>query len=75
MVRAISVDSILVSVMHTINEVGTIVPEDDAGAVRWFRLAADQGYADAQFNLGVMGRDNRDKIEKKMTSADVSEAQ
>ena len=27
---------------------------DDAEAVRWFRLAADQGHAIAQFNLGVM---------------------
>ena len=27
---------------------GEGVPEDDAEAVRWFRLAADQGHADAQ---------------------------
>ena len=26
------------------------VPEDDFEAVRWYRLAAEQGYADAQFN-------------------------
>ena len=79
------------------------VPEDDAGAVRWYRLAADQGDADAQYNLGWMydngegvlrdnvtahmwfniagangaedGRDNREKIEWKMTPADISEAQ
>ena len=30
------------------------VPKDDAEAVRWFRLAAEQGTARAQFNLGVM---------------------
>ena len=30
------------------------VPEDDAEAVRWFRLAAEQDNAAAQFNLGVM---------------------
>ena len=30
------------------------VPEDDAEAVRWYRLAADQEYAIAQFNLGAM---------------------
>ena len=29
------------------------VPQDDAEAVRWFRLAAEQGVASAQFNLGV----------------------
>ena len=26
----------------------------DAEAVRWYRLAAEQGHADAQFNLGIM---------------------
>ena len=30
------------------------VPENDAKAVRWYRRAAEQGYADAQFNLGLM---------------------
>ena len=30
------------------------VPEDDAEAVRWYRLAAEQGNAFAQSNLGVM---------------------
>ena len=33
---------------------GVGVPQDDAEAVRWFRLAADQGQADAQFLLGAM---------------------
>ena len=82
---------------------GEGVPEDDAEAARWLRLAADQGHAGAQNNLGVMyakgegvlqdnvtahmwfniagangaedGRDNREKIERKMTPADISEAQ
>ena len=35
---------------------GRGVPEDDAEAVRWYRLAADQEYAIAQFNLGLMYR-------------------
>ena len=30
------------------------MPEDDAEAVRWFRLGAEQGNALAQFNLGLM---------------------
>jgi TPR repeat protein len=30
------------------------VPQDYKEAVKWFRLAADQGYADAQYNIGVM---------------------
>jgi site-specific DNA recombinase len=30
------------------------VPQDDARAVEWLRKAADQGNADAQFDLGVM---------------------
>ena len=33
---------------------GEGVPEDDAEAVRWYRLAAEQGHASAQFNLGLM---------------------
>ena len=33
---------------------GRGVPKDDAEAVKWYRLAADQGQANAQFNLGVM---------------------
>ena len=33
---------------------GTGVPEDDRKAVRWFRLAAEQGNALAQNNLGWM---------------------
>ena len=31
---------------------GDGVPEDDAEAVRWYRLAAEQGFAAAQYNLG-----------------------
>ena len=30
------------------------MPQDDAEAVKWYRLAAEQGYAEAQTNLGVM---------------------
>jgi TPR repeat protein len=33
---------------------GEGVPEDATEAVRWYRLAADQGYAEAQNNLGLM---------------------
>jgi len=33
---------------------GDGVPENDAEAVKWFRLAAEQGYATAQYNLGRM---------------------
>ena len=35
-------------------DTGAGVPQDDTEAVRWFRLAADQGNASAQVNLGVM---------------------
>ena len=34
-------------------DTGEGVPQDDAEAVRWWRLAADQGVAEAQYNLGV----------------------
>ena len=33
---------------------GEGVPEDDAKAVSWYRKAAEQGHAKAQFNLGYM---------------------
>jgi TPR repeat protein len=33
---------------------GKGVAQDLGEAVRWTRKAADQGYANAQFNLGVM---------------------
>ena len=33
---------------------GTGVAQDDTEAAKWFRLAADQGYAKAQNNLGVL---------------------
>jgi TPR repeat protein len=32
----------------------TSVTKDDKEAVHWYRLAADQGYSKAQFNLGMM---------------------
>ena len=35
-------------------ENGVGVPENDADAVKWYRLAAEQGNANAQSNLGVM---------------------
>ena len=33
---------------------GEGVPENDAEAVKWYRLVAEQGDAEAQFNLGAM---------------------
>ena len=33
---------------------GRGVPQDDAEAIQWYRLAAEQGDASAQFNLGLM---------------------
>ena len=41
------------------------VPEDDAEAVRWFRLAAEQGGATAQYNLGLMYGDGEGVLEDK----------
>ena len=35
-------------------DTGLGVPQDAAEAVRWFRLAAEQGHAEAQNNLGLM---------------------
>ena len=33
------------------NPISEGVPEDDKEAVKWYRLAAEQGHAKAQFNL------------------------
>ncbi|MCL5123647.1 MAG: AAA family ATPase [Deltaproteobacteria bacterium] len=33
---------------------GLGVTQNDAQAVKWYRFAADQGYSEAQFNLGLM---------------------
>lgn len=38
---------------------GLNVPQDEEEAVRWYRLAADQGYVLAQFNLGWMYANGR----------------
>ena len=38
---------------------GQGVPQDYAEAVKWYRLAADQGYAVAQYNLGFMYADGQ----------------
>ena len=35
-------------------EKGQGVPQDYGEAVKWFQKAADQGYANAQYNLGVI---------------------
>ena len=35
-------------------DTGEGVPQNDAEAVRWYRMAAEQGHAKAQVNLGVM---------------------
>ena len=34
-------------------EIGEGVPEDDEEAARWYRLAAEQGHAPAQYSLGA----------------------
>jgi TPR repeat protein len=33
---------------------GRGVPQSDSEALKWYRLAADQGFADAQYNIGIM---------------------
>ena len=35
------------------------VPQDYAEAAKWFRLAAEQGYTDAQFFLGLVYQDGK----------------
>ena len=50
-VKWLAVALIVLGLMYVI---GRGVLQDDAEAVRWYRQAAAQGYADAQANLGVM---------------------
>ena len=38
------------------------VLKDDAEAIRWYRLAAEQGLADAQYNLGVKYANGEDVL-------------
>ena len=45
-------------------------PEDGAEAVRWFRMAAEQGHAGAQFNLGLMYAEGRGVPEDHAAAAD-----
>ena len=45
------------------------VPEDDAEAVRWYRLAADQGLASAQNDLGVMYANGRGVLQDDAAAA------
>jgi hypothetical protein len=49
--------------------IGAGVPEDDAEAVRWLRLAADQGHADAQNILGTMYRDGGEGVPENYVQA------
>ena len=48
-------------------ESGRGVREDHAEAVRWYRLAADQGHANAQYVLGIRYENGsgvrRDRVE------------
>lgn len=44
--------------------------EDDAEAVRWFRMAAEQGHAGAQFNLGLMYAEGRSVPEDHAAAVD-----
>ena len=39
----------------------TGVSQDDVEALKWYRLAADQGNAKAQYNLGIMHRNGHRK--------------
>ena len=44
---------------------GEGVPQNDAEAVRWYRMAAEQGHAKALFNLGFMHFNNVAKASPK----------
>ena len=52
LVRAEAGDAEAQNILGSSYSSGFGVPEDDAEAARWYRLAADQGHAGAQFSLG-----------------------
>ena len=49
---------------------GEGVPEDEAEAVRWYRLAAEQGDALAQTNLGVIHAQRRYRYQLEAVQGD-----
>jgi TPR repeat protein len=49
--------------------VGTGVPQNFSEAIKWFRLAADQGHPGAQNNLGVLYRQGRGDTNDVKTAA------
>ena len=55
--------------MGILNMEGRGVPRDAAAAVRWFRLAAVQGLADAQLELGVLRAMGADGVEQDVVQA------
>ncbi|MDL1959246.1 MAG: hypothetical protein LWX01_06035 [Deltaproteobacteria bacterium] len=46
------------------------VQQDYAEAVKWFRKAAEQGYADAQFFLGLMYAQGEGVLQSGAAAAD-----
>lgn len=48
---------------------GSGVPQDDAVAVRWYRIAAEAGYAPAQNNLGAMYEHGRGVVRDEAEAA------
>jgi len=46
-------NAVVQTVLGVMNFIGWGVPQDDAEAVKWFRLAVEQGNAKAQYNLGT----------------------
>ena len=36
------------------NGLTKVTPQDYKEAIKWYRLSAEQGYADAQYDLGLM---------------------
>ena len=45
---------------------GDGITQNYAEAIKWYRLAAEQGYADAQYNLGLMYANGEDVPEDKV---------
>lgn len=73
--KAGSGDPLAQNVMGMAYKCGIGVKQDHAASVKWFRLAAKQGEADAQFNLGRLYASEVDGAYKKVRAAPANDVE
>ena len=68
-------DAMAQNIMGLAYKCGMGVKQDHAASIQWFRRAAEQGEADAQFNLGRLYASEVDGMYKKGRAAPADDAQ